>query len=237
MSETANLRLPLVQAAQAQKHVTVNEALLRLDALSQLVIQSRTLAAPPSSPAGGAVYAVPAGALGAWSGRQGRLALWMNGGWEFTTPRAGWRGWIVDERTTALFDGNAWVTGAAAVSPSGAALSFRVIEVDHPVAAGTASVTSPIIPGGCQVFGITGRVLAGLGGTASAFRIGIGPGALDRYGSGIGTGPGAWFRGVTGSPVAYYADTSMTITAEGGAFAGGSLRIAVHLVELGLPGG
>lgn len=237
MSETANLRLPLVQAAQAQKHVTVNEALFRLDALTQLVIRSRTMAAPPLSAAGGAVYAVPAGASGDWSGRDGRLALWINGGWEFTTPMAGWRGWIVDEAATALFDGSVWVTGAAAVSASGAALSFRVIEVDHPVAAGTSSVTPPIIPGGCQVFGITGRVLAGFGGTASAFRIGVGPGALDRYGSGIGTDPGAWFKGVTGTPVAYDADTQLTMTAEGGAFAGGSLRIAVHLLELGLPRG
>jgi hypothetical protein len=36
MTETANLALPLVQPAQAQKHVTVNEALARLDGLTQL---------------------------------------------------------------------------------------------------------------------------------------------------------------------------------------------------------
>jgi hypothetical protein len=53
MSETANLRLPLVQAAQAQKHVTVNEALLRLDAMSRLLLQSRALAVPSLSPPGG----------------------------------------------------------------------------------------------------------------------------------------------------------------------------------------
>jgi hypothetical protein len=237
MSETTNLRLPLLQAAQAQKHVTVNEALLRLDALSQLVIQSRTLAAPPPSPVSGSVFAVPAGATGAWSGRQGCLALWMNGGWEFTTPVTGWCGWIADERASAFFDGSTWMTGATAISASGAAPSFRVIEIDHPVAAGTSSVTSPIIPAGCQVFGITGRVLVGLGGTASAFRIGVAPSALDRYGSGILTAAGSWFRGITASPIAYYANTALTITAEGGAFAGGSLRIAVHLIELSLPRG
>ena len=32
MSSTANLALPLVAAAQAQKHVTVNEAFERIDA-------------------------------------------------------------------------------------------------------------------------------------------------------------------------------------------------------------
>jgi hypothetical protein len=161
----------------------------------------------------------------------------MTGGWEFATPATGWSGWIVDEGARAIFDGSAWVTSAAAVSPSGAAASFRVVEIDHPVAAGASSLTAPVIPGGCQVFGITGRVLTGLGGTANAFRVGVGPSALDRYGSGIGTGAGSWFRGISSSPIAYYSNTPLTITAEGGAFAGGSVRIAVHFVELSLPRG
>ena len=36
MARTAQLDLPLVMPAQAQKHVTVNEALARLDAAAQL---------------------------------------------------------------------------------------------------------------------------------------------------------------------------------------------------------
>ena len=36
MAKTAQLDLPLVMPAQAQKHVTVNEALARLDAAAQL---------------------------------------------------------------------------------------------------------------------------------------------------------------------------------------------------------
>jgi Protein of unknown function (DUF2793) len=235
MSETANLLLPLVQAAQAQKHVTVNEALLRLDALSHLLIQSRSVAVPPPSPPGGAVYAVPTGATGAWSGRDGRLALWINGGWEFATALPGWRAWIVDEGAVAIFRSGSWAAGAVAVSPSGAALSFRVVELDHSIAAGATSVTPAIIPAGSQVFGITGGVTSALGGSATSFRVGIGPGSLDRYGSGIATGVGSWFRGLTSTPVAYYAATGLTITADGGTFGGGSLRIAVHLLELGLP--
>ena len=41
MTDTANLLLPLLQAAQAQKHVTVNEALLRLDALVQQIMRPK----------------------------------------------------------------------------------------------------------------------------------------------------------------------------------------------------
>jgi hypothetical protein len=235
MSETANLRLPLVQAAQAQKHVTVNEALWRLDAVSQLVLASRTLADAPLSPPAGATYAIPTGAGGAWAGQEGRIALAVNGGWEFIEPHAGWRGWIEDEGLTAIHDGGGWAAGAAAVSPSGAGLAFRVVEHDHPVSTGSVSVTPPLLPADSIVFGLTGRVLLDLGGTAASFRIGIGGESPDRYGSGIGTQAGSWFRGVTGTPLAYYSDTALTITGEGGGFAGGLVRIAVHLAELGLP--
>jgi hypothetical protein len=235
MAETANLRLPLLQAAQAQKHVTVNEALLRIDALSQLVISSRSLATPPVLVQSGATFAVPAAADGAWVGAERQLALSINGGWEFVTPERGWRAWIADEGAPAVYDGTRWVAGAVALSTGGAALAFRVVEEDHEISAGTTSVTVPLIPAGSLVFGVTGRVIAELGGTATSFRVGVGGDAPDRYGSGIGTSSGAWFRGVTATPVAYYADTPLIVTAEGGAFGGGLLRIAVHLAEMGLP--
>ena len=234
MAETARLKLPLVQAAQAQKHVTVNEALLRVDALAQPVIASRSVAVPPPLAADGALYAVPSGASGAWGGQEGRLALWLNGGWEFADPAAGWRAWIVDEAAAALHDGTDWAASAIAASPGGAAFALRVIELDHALGAGGSSATLPAIPEGAVVFGVAGRVLAGLGGTATGFAVGV-AGAADRYGSGIGTGTGAWFRGVTGTPVAYYADTAVVFTAEGGDFGGGTVRLAIHVAELGVP--
>ena len=47
---TTNLSLPLLAADQAQKHVTVNEALLVLDSLVFLALLDRSLSAPPGSP-------------------------------------------------------------------------------------------------------------------------------------------------------------------------------------------
>ena len=41
------LSLPLLQASQAQKHVTHNEALMQLDLLVQLTVADRTRTAPP----------------------------------------------------------------------------------------------------------------------------------------------------------------------------------------------
>jgi hypothetical protein len=75
MTDTANLGLPLVQPAQAQKHVTVNEALARIDGLAQLTLVSVSETVPPVSPAEGTAYGVPAGAANAWAGQAGHVAV------------------------------------------------------------------------------------------------------------------------------------------------------------------
>ena len=46
MDETPNLELPYIVAAQAQKHVTHNEAIRALDAIVQIGAIDRDLAAP-----------------------------------------------------------------------------------------------------------------------------------------------------------------------------------------------
>ncbi len=134
MSETIRLGLPLVQAAQAQKHVTVNAGLERLDALVQLRLISVSTVVPPE-PASG-VYSVPTGAVNAWAGQAGAVAIAANGGWEFVTPALGWVAWIEDAGAGAVFDGTDWIEGAATMSAHGAGLSHRTIEIDHDVLSG-----------------------------------------------------------------------------------------------------
>jgi hypothetical protein len=108
MSDTALLKLPLLEAAQAQKHVTHNEALSLLDGLVHLSVISRTLASPPASPADGARYLVPAAPSGSFAGQAGKLALAAGGVLLFLTPRSGWRLWVEDESKFLMFDGSAW---------------------------------------------------------------------------------------------------------------------------------
>ena len=103
---TANLQMPYILPSQAQKHVTHNEALQRLDAVVQLCLQS-TLSAPPSAPDEGACYFVGAAPSGAWSGKAGLVALRQDGAWIFLTPRTGWRGWFAGAREK-VFDGSDW---------------------------------------------------------------------------------------------------------------------------------
>lgn len=100
MSEqSTRLGLPYLVAAQAQKHLTVNESLLRLDALVQLSALSASEDAEPASPDDGDIYILPAGKTGdAWGDMaEGALAYYRDGVWEELTPRAGWRVYVEDE--------------------------------------------------------------------------------------------------------------------------------------------
>ena len=110
MSSTANLDLPHILPAQAQKHVTHNEALERLDALTQMVVEAFDLADPPVAPVPGAGYGVAAGATGAWAGQDGALAFFGTGGWQFLTPRPGWRAWSVAAGEMRVYSGGTWLS-------------------------------------------------------------------------------------------------------------------------------
>jgi Protein of unknown function (DUF2793) len=109
MSETTNLSLPFLAASQAQKHVTHNEALIKLDALVQLSAMSRMLAGPPSDPEEGARYLVAAPAADGWQDHDGDIAAFQDGVWNFFTPKPGWRLWLADEAMLVIFDGSAWL--------------------------------------------------------------------------------------------------------------------------------
>src|SRR5215213_4935395 len=109
MTETVHLKLPELAAAQAQKHVTHNEALVLLDALVQLSVISRTLSSPPSAPVQGDRYLIAASPTGDWAGHAGDLAFRQDGVWRFATPQAGWRLWSIAEGKLLAWNGTAWV--------------------------------------------------------------------------------------------------------------------------------
>jgi len=104
---TPHLALPHLVASQAQKEITHNEALTDLDVLVQLSVISRTLAAPPASPADGDAYVVGSSPTGAWEGRAGQVAFYASG-WRFKTPKAGWLAFSQADAKFYAFDGTAW---------------------------------------------------------------------------------------------------------------------------------
>ena len=88
---TARHALPFIQPAQAQKHVTHNEALEQLDLLVQLTVEAFDASAPPGAAEDGQIWALGPAPEGQWNGQGGRLAAWVNGAWIFVTPHMGWR--------------------------------------------------------------------------------------------------------------------------------------------------
>ncbi len=90
MDETPNLALPYIIAAQAQKHVTHNEAIRALDAIVQISVLDRDLATPPSTPLDGDRYIVGASASGDWAGHDLSVAAFQDNAWMFYPPQTGW---------------------------------------------------------------------------------------------------------------------------------------------------
>lgn len=117
MSDTSpNLTLPYLAAGQAQKHITVNESLQRLDALVQLSAASASVSAQPASPTDGALYLLPAGKTGAdWGAMADHaLAYYRDGAWEEIAPREGWLAFVRDSDQLLHYGGAAWALFAPA---------------------------------------------------------------------------------------------------------------------------
>ncbi len=107
-NQSARLTLPFILPSQAQKHVTHNEALERLDAVVQLSVAGFDAVTPPALASEGDLYQLGAGATGAWAGNDSALAYHSNGGWLFVAPQEGWRAWDLAANTLRILVGGAW---------------------------------------------------------------------------------------------------------------------------------
>lgn len=232
MSETSRLALPLLAAAQAQKHVTHNEALLRLDALNHPAVQSRGLIAPPAASESD-LYLIAAGATSDWAGRDDQIAEWRNGIWEFYAPFEGLTLHVVAEGIGLRYLAGAWQEMDGAVSDTrvlargelGSQSEHRVIETELTGLSGALVDTAAIIPNRAIVFCVSTRTTATVTG-ATSYDCGL-AGEQSKFGGSLGVSAGSSNLGVIG-PTAFYSDTAVRLTANGGSFSGGTVRLAVH---------
>lgn len=111
MADTTRMGLPLLDAGQAQKEMTVNEALARLDLLTQAAVAAIGPDAPPGEPGDGQAWIVGGAPAGAWAGRAHALAGWTAGGWRFVAPREGMSVWSEADGCAATFVDGAWLLG------------------------------------------------------------------------------------------------------------------------------
>ncbi len=234
MANTPNLILPYILAAQAQKHVTHNEAITALDAVVQLSVKDRDLTNPPASPVDGDRFVVAIGGAGVWAGKDGQIAAFQDNAWSFYVPRTGWLSYVADEAILYIYNGTSWsafssggLGGASALvnnSPFGSQTRFELVEEELTLAG--AFVDSTIqIPDRAIVFGVSTRTTQAVTG-ATSYDCGI-AGNVGKYGATLGAALGSNNSGVTG-PTAFYANTPIRITANGGNFTGGNVRFAIH---------
>jgi len=106
---TPRLNLPFIEAAQAQKHVTHNAALERLDIIVQLQVQQFGATTPPNTAQEGESWALGTAPTGVWAGQNARIATFSGGGWIYFIPRPGWRAWGVAEAVLRVWTDTGWV--------------------------------------------------------------------------------------------------------------------------------
>ena len=236
MTATTHLN-PFVAAAQAQKHVTVNESLRKLDALIHMTALGKARTAPPASPLQGARYLVPAAASGAWANKTNQIAAWQDGAWAFFTPQTGWSLWIADEAKRYLYNGSSWAEenpATSAASPHGADTAISVLETEARCASGSFVNAAASIPSHSIVLGISGQSRGSHHRAPPAGRSAWREASTDTDRD--------WASQKTATPSdsqdsrrPITADTPVRITATGGAFRGGLIRLAIHRIHLTPP--
>ncbi|NNC52475.1 MAG: DUF2793 domain-containing protein [Erythrobacter sp.] len=95
----------------------MNEALARLDLLTQPSVADER-ADPPTSAIAGDCYLIAANATGEWTGKDGALAGWDGTQWTIAAPKDGMLIRDTSQSTWLIFSG-AWQRLAAPAEPSG----------------------------------------------------------------------------------------------------------------------
>lgn len=111
MDHTPRFGMPLLVAGQAQKEIAHNEALAILDSLCAPAVEDGPADTPPETPPVGTSYIVGSAPTGAWSGQDGKLAIFAEGGWRFVDPPVGIRVFVASSGQTAEFRDSGWEYG------------------------------------------------------------------------------------------------------------------------------
>ena len=236
MTDTPNLGIALLEPAQAQKHVTVNEGFQRLDALAQLTVIDRDLTAPPGSPVDGDTYIVGASATGTWAGQDDKLAVLFSGAWVFFTPKTGWKAFIVDESIDSYWNGTSWTTVTVSStpqvdSPNNASMVLGIAE-EELVMSGADVTSTVVFPNRSIIQAVSVYVTDDVTG-ATSYDCGI-SGEVSKFGGSLGIASGSNNVGVIG-PTAVYSDTAVILTANGSNFTGGTVRVALQYIQMTAP--
>lgn len=227
MSQTARLGLPYIVSGQAQKEVTHNEGLNKLDAFVTPVVAD-IADAPPGSPAAGDLYIVGTSPSGDFTGHANQLAQYQTGGWVFYAPFK-WMDAVVESLDSRMaYDGSGWVPFGLIIKDTGEYLRVQSWQEDVDLSLTNATATN--IPDRSSVIAVNTRVIEEVTGTVTTFGVGV-SGDTSRYGNGIGKAVDSTNIGMSYHPVTYYSDAPVLLTPDAGSFTGGLVRINVQYLK------
>ncbi|MBN66726.1 MAG: ribonuclease III [Rickettsiales bacterium] len=227
MSSTGRLQLPYIVTAQAQKEVTHNDGLNRLDAFVTPVVAD-IASAPPGSPTEGDLYIVGASATGDFAGEEDNLAQYLTGGWVFYTPFKWMDAFVEASDSRYAYDGSGWVPFGLIMKDTGEYLRVGHQQEDVTVDSGAFKDTTITIPNRSILLTVNVRVLTAVTG-ATSFDVGI-AGETSKFGGSIGIGQDSTNIGIIG-PTAFYSDTAVRLTANGSNFTGGVIRTTMQYLQ------
>lgn len=235
--KTDHLDLPFLMPEQAQKHVTVNSALQRLDLLVQMRLKALGTNDPPGTSAAGDGYGLGDSPTGAWSEHAGQCAFMQDGAWVFVTPQNGWRSWSEADGKIYLYGINGWEVLDTQSSPASpaipAGMQFTRSDHEHVITAGAQNVTGLVIPAHTTVLAITGIVQETITGQKT-WQLGVAE-DTGRYGNQIGYQQGSTVKGLSAYPQVYYAPTPVVVKPVSGLFVAGKIHLRLYSLTFSLP--
>jgi hypothetical protein len=111
-------RLGLGQMVDGQEldALAINDALIALDALTDICFLGQFINTPPSSPADGDMYLLGGAPTGVWTGYAYKIAYCIDGAWRFFAPFNGLRAFVAPSNGFLVYDAGVWTDANALIS-------------------------------------------------------------------------------------------------------------------------
>ncbi len=114
MEQTARWGMYFIAQNQAQKEVTVNHTIAKIDCLLGGSVLSRKARQMPVAPRDGMLYIAPTGSLSDWEQILPEITnhdlLLYQGAWQIIKPQVGMLLWLTDENALIVFTNGLWQT-------------------------------------------------------------------------------------------------------------------------------
>ena len=114
LDKTPRWGMPFIAQHQAQKEVTVNQAIAKIDCLLGGCVESRQALQMPVAPQDGVLYIAPTGSLSGWEAILPTVSshdiLLYQGTWRIIKPQTGMLLWVHDENALIVFTNGLWHT-------------------------------------------------------------------------------------------------------------------------------